>query len=456
MATRNVLAGFDAQALWTALDALPGGATGTDYRVACSGGLDSTVLVVAMAELRPLLGSAQLSVVHVDHGLHADSGAWAEAAVHTCTSLGVPCRVVTVSAHPAPGESPEAAARQARYRALARDLGARDALLTAHHADDQLETVLLQLLRGAGVAGLAAMPADAPLGAGRHRRPLLGFTRAALEAWARARCLVWMEDPANRELRYSRSRLRHEVLPALRAGWPAAAKAVARSAAHCAEAAALLDELGRSDAAGCRDGNALGVAALADLPAARRRNAVRYEVRRAGLPMPDHRRLEALLDQMLTARPEAAPVVRWPGAAGCRYRGRLWLIPGVWLDPPPAPLPWHDQTEPLSLGGGLGELAVEETQDGGLLCAALDLRPWRVAFRAGGERIRLAGQAHRRPLKKILNEAGIPPWFRSRMPLIEVGDSLAAVSDRWIAAEWWSPPGNKALRIAWRGAPDFS
>lgn len=456
MQIRKVLAAFEAEALWAALDAMPGGATGVDYHVAFSGGLDSTVLLAAMVELRPRLGDAQLAAVHVDHRLHADSGAWAQAAGSVCARLGVPCRVVAVDARHAAGESPEAAARQARYRALAATLGARAVLLTAHNADDQLETVLLQLLRGAGVAGLAAMPADAPLGAGRHRRPLLAFTRAGLEAWARARGLAWLEDPANRESRYSRSRLRHEVLPALRAGWPAAAAAVARSAAHCAEAATLLDELGRADADSCREGAALSVAALAGLSAARRRNVIRQEARRVGLPMPDQRRLAALLEQAMTARPDAAPVVRWPGAAACRYRGRLWLFRDHWLDAPPSPLEWCDPARPLPLGPGFGRLAIEETHEGGILPAALDTRPWRVVFRAGGERIRPAGHAHRRPLKKLLNEAGIPPWLRPRMPLVEIGDSLAAVADRWIAAEWWSPPGNKALRIVWQDAPPFT
>ncbi|HRP87062.1 MAG TPA: tRNA lysidine(34) synthetase TilS, partial [Gammaproteobacteria bacterium] len=236
---------FSVEELRQRLEAAAGGAGGAAsrrYCVAFSGGLDSTVLLVAMARLGARAALGGLRAIHVHHGLHADANRWAADCEVRCRELGVPLEVVAVDARAAPGESPEARARELRYQALAARLAPGEVLLTAQHADDQLETVLIQLLRGAGPAGLAAMPADTVFGVGRHQRPLLGFTRASLEAWARAEGLAgWLEDPANRAPQLSRNHLRHEVLPAVRAHWPGAAAAVSRAARHCAEAAGLLD-----------------------------------------------------------------------------------------------------------------------------------------------------------------------------------------------------------------------
>lgn len=437
---------FGPEALWGAL----GAPSGAGWAVAYSGGHDSTVLLHAMTALRPRLGPARLRALHVDHGLAAESGDWARACRETCTRLGVACEVMVVDAGAASGESPEAAAREARYAALAGALLPGEVLLTAHHADDQLETVFLQLLRGAGVAGLAAMPRDVALGPGRHRRPLLDFTRAELACWAEEQGLRFVDDPANREPRYARSYFRQRVLPRLLAYWPAAASSVARTAELCAETARLLAEVGRADADACRDADGLAVAALAALSPERQRNAVRHEALRLGLPLPDRRRTEELLRQAMAAAPDATPLVRWPGAAAFRHRGRLRLVAGSALEVPEGEREWPDPLRPLDLGAGLGRLSLEWTMLGGLDPQALGELPWRVAWRSGGERIRLPGGRHRRPLKKLLNEAGVASWLRSRIPLVEIGGSLAAVGSRWVASEWWTPPGNKALRIRWQ------
>lgn len=418
--------------------------------VAYSGGLDSTVLLTALADGRGQRPVGALRAIHVDHGLHADAPAWAEACAARCAQLRVPLDVLHVDARPRRGESPEARARELRYAALSAALAPGEMLLTAHHADDQLETLMIQMLRGAGPAGLAAMPRRAAFGPGVHVRPLLPFTRAALAAWARERGLRdWVEDPANAIPAFARNHLRREVLPAVRAHWPAAAAAAARTARHCAEAAGLLDDLAAQDATGCVAAEALVVAAMQELSSARRRNLVRWQCARLGLATPDERRLGSLLEQVFGADEDRQPEVRWPGVVARREAGKLWLLPAASLAEQPVARTWADPFEPLELGAGLGRLRLAPSHAGGLDPAALAMAPWRVSFRRGGERLQLPGQAGSRSLKKLLNEAGLPSWWRARMPLLEVDGGLAAVGDRWIGARWWHPPGGVAWRLAW-------
>lgn len=431
-----------------------GGVASQRYCVAFSGGLDSTVLLVAMQRLAERAAVGGLRAIHVHHGLHPDANRWAEACRGRCHDLGVPLEVTEVDARAAPGESPEARARELRYRALAERLAPGEVLLTAQHADDQLETVLIQLLRGAGPAGLAAMPADTAFGAGRHQRPLLSFTRASLEEWARAEGLSgWIEDPANRAPQFSRNHLRHEVLPAIRAHWPGAAAAASRAARHCAEAADLLDELAAMDAAECIEGEALSLAAMRALSPARRGNLVRWQCRRLGLPVPDERRLGTLLAQLFDAAGDRHPEVRWPGVSAQRHADRLWLLPEAGLQPVPEALDWPDPRVPLELGAGLGRLSLQPAERGGLRAEALASAPWRVAFRAGGERLELPGRSGSRALKKLMNEAGVPPWLRLRMPLLEIDGTLAAVGDLWITKAWCAAPDHEGWRLSWEGCP---
>ena len=441
---------FSPAALWTELDAGPGGAAARRYCIAYSGGLDSTALLVALAGIADRFAPGALRAVHVHHGLHEDADAWAGRCEARCEALGVPLEVLRVDARPARGESPEARAREARYGALRAHLAPGEVLLTAHHADDQLETVLIQLLRGAGVAGLAAMPRESGFGPGRHRRPLLAFPREALARWVHAQGIDdWIEDPGNEEPRFSRNHLRQEVLPAIRAHWPAAAAAASRAARHCADAAQLLDELAVFDAASCAAGDALDVRAMRALSAARRRNLVRWHARRLGLPVPDERRLATLLEQVLGASADAQPRVRWPGGVARRYADRLWLIPEASLQPVPGPLVWPEPRAPLELGGGRGRLSLAPSTTGGLRPEALASLPWRVVGRRGGERLKLPGRAGRRALKQLLHAAGVPPWLRERMPLVEIGGTLAAVADLWIDEAWWAPSGHAAWRLSW-------
>jgi tRNA(Ile)-lysidine synthase len=415
--------------------------------VALSGGLDSSVLLHAMADLGRAR-SIRLRALHVDHGLQEASATWAASCRAACDPAGIPLQVVSLGLEVPRGASLEAAAREARYAALAAELAPGERLLTAHHRDDQLETVLIQLLRGAGVAGLAAMPARARLGHGWQLRPLLDVDRVELRAYAERNGLAWHEDPMNEALRFDRGYLRARVLPAMRERWPSAAATVARSAAHLAEASRLLDGLAAADAAGLVHDGRVSLAGLERLARDRQVNLLRWWLRAEGLRPPAAAQLGAVLPDFFSARPDGAPCLAWPEGEVRRYRGRLYA--GRPLPAKPGAVA-RGEAATFDLGPGLGSLQLVESADGGLrapLPAAPELR-----FRMGGESLKPHPGRPRKRLKDLCQEAGVVPWMRDRLPLVYVGDRLAAVGDLWIDAGFAVPPGQPALKPVWSGRP---
>ncbi|HSC80246.1 MAG TPA: tRNA lysidine(34) synthetase TilS, partial [Chitinolyticbacter sp.] len=392
------------------------------WRIALSGGLDSTVLLHALVRLGRQQALPPLSAIHVHHGLQAAADAWPEHCRQFCAELGVPLQVEHVQVDS--GASLERAAREARYAAFARQLGAGELLLTGQHRDDQAETLLLRLLRGAGVRGLAGMPVQRALGRGRLLRPLLQISRAELEVYAREQALSWVEDPSNADTRLARNFLRREVLPGLAAHWPQAAGNLARSAGHLREAQELLDELARQDlalaatASDCAwlDLSSLELAPLLSLSDARQRNALRHWLA-AFTALPDSEHWAGWRD-LRDAAVDAAPLWRLASGELRRADGRLWWLAGDWLHIPTQPLQWSEPAGALGLPGN-GQLRCEGRAPAGTL---------QVRYRQGGEVLAVPGRG-RRDLKRLLNERGVPPFVRGRLPLLYRGDELLAVAN---------------------------
>jgi tRNA(Ile)-lysidine synthase len=441
---------FNAAWLGARLRGLLGPLRGRRLCVAYSGGLDSGALLAALAALRAREGFA-LRAVHVDHGIQPQSAAWARAARRRARALGVACALLKLKIEPGRGESLEAAAREARYRALAAELARDELLLTAHHQEDQLETVLLALLRGSGVRGLAAMHAVTPWAQRLLLRPLLPVSRAQLERYARARALDWSEDPSNADERFDRNYLRRAVVPLICRRWPAAAATASRSAQHLAEAASLLEQLARAALRYARDGTSLRVSALRRLPLPQRRNALRQWISERGLKPPDHRRLREICGPLLAARADALPRVSWRGGQLWRYSDRLFafavpvaLSPGVIEQWDWRAQPWL----PLGSGGALGLL---RERHGDVRLSALPPL-LSVRERRGGER--LAGAQGRMALKDLLQAQGLAPWERAAVPLITHAGRIIAVADLWLDRSYGAadaPAGDRG-RFRWRRA----
>lgn len=410
--------------------------------VALSGGLDSTVLLHLLAAMndRPALRA-----IHVHHGLQPVADAWPEHCRRLCDSLGVELLVRHVTVEES--ASLEQAARNARYAAFSEALREGEVLLTGQHREDQAETLLLRLFRGAGLRGLMAMRGLRPLGDAWLLRPLLDSSRDELLRYAQGHGLEWIEDPSNGDTRFTRNHLRQEVLPALASRWPQVSRTLARTADHLAEAGELLDELAAGDLvqAQTRDGlpwlglPSLHLPGLLRLSPARQRNVLRFWLAYfTRLPDADH---WAGWDDLRDARPDASPI--WKLADGELHRAgeRIYWLSGEWIGAPDGNDCWEDPPLAMDLPGN-GFVFLEGKRPRETL---------RIAYRQGGESMHIPGRGHR-DLKRLLNESGVPAFVRGRLPLLFAGERLIAVAnlpdlvDGDLQLVWQVPTSEQGLR----------
>jgi tRNA(Ile)-lysidine synthase len=446
---------FSAELLWAVLeDNLPPGATG--LLVGVSGGRDSSCLLAALAQ--PLAGARAtcaralpLRAVHVDHGLQVASSAMRAAGAALCRRFGVPLQVVRVEVNVAGGESIEAAARVARYRAFAGVMQPGECLLTAHHALDQAETLLLQLLRGAGLKGLSAMPVCRPLAQGWQLRPLLDIVPGELHRLGETLAVEAADDPMNRDPRFDRAYLRREVWPRIERRWPAAAASLARAAQHLGEAQASLDTSTRRSVERLRDGDALSVSGLRALPGRERLHVVRHWLNQAAVEPPSTARLDEALRQILTAKMDHEPAVQWGEHVLRRYRDRLFLTASV-VPAMGEALDWPVAAgSRLPLGAGLGALRWVE-RAGGLDPTRLPATA-SVRRRRGGETLKTGPRARTQSVQHLCQALGVLPWLRDALPMVYAGDTLIAVGDLWQDARSSVALDSVGLGCLWEDAP---
>ncbi len=411
------------------------------WLVGYSGGIDSSVLLHLCAAYRGTDSKAPpLLAVHVNHGISTEADRWQTHCERQCAALDIP--LLTAAAQRAPPQGgPEATARRARYAAYLRHLNPGDTLFLAHHQDDQLETLLLHLCRG-GTAALSGMPSQRTLGPAQLVRPLLDTSRAAIHAWAIQRQLIWVEDASNRDEHFDRNYLRHRILPLLEQRWPSLAHTASRSARLGDEERQLHDDLAAQDLTTTACDKGLSVAALRTLSPARRHNLLRYWLSRLGAPPLRYSSHTHIERDFLNSREDASPLLAWGGYQLRRYRGTLYALPQLPM-PPQQHHTWQP-LEPLQLSG-MGQLCAQRVEGGGLRLQ----RQLEVRFRSGGERCRPCGSAHSRPLKKLLQERGVPPWLRERVPLIYFEGQLAAVADLWVCQHFAANAGEAGLSLSW-------
>ncbi len=398
--------------------------------VALSGGLDSCVLLGALVELGL---SVQIRAVHVNHQISPNADAWQQHCVDLCERLNIPFtaeRVRVVNK----GRGIEDAAREERYKVFERHLGANDVLLTAHHADDQAETMLLRLLRGTGPRGLAAMAQQRPLGVGRLHRPLLTFTRAQLEAYAKGRALTWVNDESNSNDDYDRNYLRNQVMPLLGQRWPSFTHKWQQTADLCAEYEGLVgeladDDLRRADLKSELVGTSLSLSYLREISQVRRNNLIRTWLRGQHLSPPEQQHLDQAQRQLVDGRQDAEAQVTWGNLSIRVYRQRMYALPLADLPSVPDFSPEIAPVIELPSGFQL-KLGLSDVAESPLLRA--DLPDLHCRFRLGGERCKPVGRAHSQTLKRLLQEYDCAPWFRDALPLIYSGANLVAVADLWV------------------------
>ncbi len=438
-----------------------------------SGGVDSVVLLHLLHQLSPRY-SWCLSALHVHHGISPQADAWAAFCADLCARCDIPLQIVHVDITPLREMGIEAAARKLRHEALSRQ--PVDFIALAHHLDDQVETLLLQLLRGAGVKGASAMPfvkrvashTPSPLmgegwgeGDALHRpavlRPLLDISRAALLDYAQQHALQWVEDDSNADDAYPRNFLRHRVLPLLEQRFPAYRETLARSARHFAEAAILLDELAVQDAnmsIHFLEGEgepSLEVARLQTLSQPRAKNLLRYFLATQGAPIPDSTRLEEMLRQLCHARSDAAVRITFGDWQVRCYRGKVYAFPMLPEPDTEFCAPWRGEAA-LALPELGGTLHFEACMGYGLSLKKLQQATVTVRLRRGAEHIRPDNKRPTRTLKNLLQEHGIPPWQRDTLPLLFCGGELVCVPGVAIDHAYRTQPDEAGVMVNWRSS----
>jgi tRNA(Ile)-lysidine synthase len=392
------------------------------YWLGLSGGLDSQVLVHACYELSKTT-SLTFQVLHVNHGLSPHSSHWQTICESICKQYQLPFTAIALSSHALIGGNVEAVARAMRYRVFADAMQPGDMLITAHHQDDQAETFLVQLFRGAGPKGLASMPRIKPFACGFHARPLLKISRAQCVAYAKQKQLHWVEDETNTNTGLTRNFIRHAVMPLLAQRWPTIACTIARSAEHCAEQESVLAALSAAEltAVSGSKPQTLSVSALLAKSAAQQRLLIRAWLMAAGIALPSTKKLLTIQKTLLHAKHDRTPQVSWQHYQIRRFQGDLYVL---WQRMPVTadePIAW-DTSQVVTLPG-IGQLTVVKKKGVGL---SSPLPALTIRFRQGGERIHLGKRGHK-TLKNLFQEWAVAPWQRNRIPLLYAGDRLIQI-----------------------------
>ncbi len=401
--------------------------------VGFSGGLDSTVLLHALSQLNL---PVTLRALHINHQISSNADAWQTQCARLCEALNIFFVAEKVQVKNT-GKGIEDAAREARYRVFEQYVGNEDYLFTAHHSNDQAETLLLRLMRGTGPRGLAAIASERELmNGGKLIRPLLHFSRTELEAYAHAHQLPWVDDESNQDDHYDRNFLRNRIMPLLLNRWPTFMRKWQQTAELCAQQENLLDEFAQQDLVSAnprieRVGQSIDLPWLKSLSVARRQHLLRYWLRQLNCALPETAHWQQLENQLFNARDDASTKITWAKHSLQPYQDRLFLLPGT--------LP--------AIAFELVDVA--SVVDIGATYLRVDLPDLQIRYRTGGERCKPTGRQHSQVLKKLLQEYHLEPWLRDVVPLVYSGENLVAVGDLWVCEGYAAQVGEPALKLVW-------
>jgi tRNA(Ile)-lysidine synthase len=421
--------------------------TAPQIMLGLSGGMDSIVLLKLLSEQ---VDTKLIQAVHVNHGLSESADQWQQFVEDYCRQLGVDFYAEKVQLVVS-GEGLEAAARDARYAVFERRLKKDGLLFLAHHADDQVETVIYRLLRGSGSKGLAGMPESRPLGLGQLIRPLLAYSKNAICREANIRGLKWIEDESNLDDQFDRNYIRNQVIPVIAERWPEYPQAIMQSAGHNDQANQLSKDLALEDLARLglleeRAGWSISIDGLFKLSVLRQKNVLRHWSEIKNLPAPGGKIINEILSSVVAARQDASPEVIWHRQCWARFQNRLYLLrcqnKNIQQD---QSMHW-DMQHPLMLADK-SRLDAQRAKGSGLVAGAKSIE---IRYRQGGERCKPQGRGRSSSLKKLLLEYQLPPWLRDRVPLLYVQDQLVAVGDLWVCEGWAAKPEESGMEIQWQ------
>tara|TARA_E500000331_G_scaffold230976_1_gene221221 strand:- start:102243 stop:103580 length:1338 start_codon:yes stop_codon:yes gene_type:complete len=395
--------------------------------IAYSGGQDSTVLLHTLPKLD--LG-IEIKAIHINHLIQEESFTWERHCKKNCDNLGIDLIIKKASLDIKSPGGTEAQARVARYLSFSQIISKNQLLVTAHHADDQLETFLLRLLRGSGVKGLRGILAFNAFGNGYLARPFLNITKSEICIISQYLKLDWIEDISNKDISFDRNYLRHKILPQVYKRWPSAQIVTTRASEKMVEAESLLNTLAKIDSDRIINKNKIPIDFITGYDKSRSRNLLRSLISDLGLPVPSSSQLEALLDSLLILRNDAKTQVNWKGAEARIFKGNLYLFK------PMESLSSFKNEECLSREktwiSPCGDLSLEVTLGSGLPDSWIN-EGLHVRFRKGGEKLIILNSTHHKTLKNLFHSKSIVPWMRDKIPLIYYKGQLVAVADLWLS-----------------------
>jgi len=420
--------------------------------IAYSGGLDSHALLHVLASIQNKI-KPKLIAVHINHGISNDADLWVKHCQKICEVYEIEFQTFSVDLSHKSDKGTEAFAREKRYKVFENLISNNDLLLTAHHMDDQVETILLQLMRGAGPDGLVGMPQAREFSKGFLLRPLLGYSREEIHDYALSESLSWVEDESNKSNKYDRNFLRNRIIPELLTRWPGALKTVRRAAKHQAEARCLINEISRSDLemVSQSEYTKIDISRFNNLSSIRKKHVLRAWIKKSKLEMPNARIIENIITEVIHANTDRNPCVKWKDGEIRRYRGFLYIM---------KLLPAHDVKisklwnleETLDLTSGY--LKAVSGNGSGIKKNMLSNNTVEIRYRQGGEQIRPSGRVETHELKKMFQDQGILPWLRDRIPLIFYENELIAVADLWVESKYAASESEAAWQIIWEWIVD--
>ena len=414
--------------------------------IAYSGGVDSHVLLYACSLLLSRFINIDFKSIYIDHGLHSDSKKWRDHCEKIAKSLAIPFQSIVVDAKDVKGEGPEQAARHARYDAFKRQVKKNCLLLTAQHQDDQAETLLLQLLRGCGVQGLAGMPVLDGFSEGHIGRPFLGVSRELIVQYAVKKHLKWVEDPSNEDSSFNRNYLRNKVVPLIKKRWPAFSVTTSRTAQHCADASALINNLS-IEYMDLEKPYRLDLSTIQLLDNKVQRAVLRHWLALNNVQMPSSKVLLQLQKNVIQADIGKSPKLIWAEYEIRRFENFIYLMKKLPRVLASLNVNWSGLR--CSLPDMMGTLQLSPCVGQGVKQDFWKANAVTVRTRQGGEKIKLRGRHGTRKLKKLLNEQAMPNWLRERLPLIYIAGELVGVADLWIDEHFLANADEQGYKILW-------
>ncbi len=420
--------------------------------IAYSGGMDSHVLLHVLASIQNNI-KPRLVAVHINHGISSDADLWVKHCQKICEDHLIEFQTFPVDLSQKSDKGTEAFAREKRYEVLGNLINRHDLLFTAHHMDDQLETILLQLMRGSGPDGLVGMPQAREFSKGNLVRPLLNYSREEIHDYALSEALNWIEDESNKSNKYDRNFLRNRIIPELITRWPGALKTVQRAAKHQAEAKSLINEISHGDLdAVCEsEYTKIDISRFDILSSIRKKYVLRAWIKINKLVTPDAQIIEKIITEVIHANVDRNPCIKWKGSEVRRFRGYLYIMQS---------LPAHDvkMSKPWNFEGSLklasGYLKAISSKGSGIKMDILSNNTVEIRYRQGGEQIRPSGRIETHDLKKLFQEQGVLPWLRNRIPLVYYENELIAVADLWVESKYAASGTEAAWQIVWEWIDD--